>query len=325
MMHCMMMMMSHLLSVMLSMILAAPVRWISVIKDKVVARLASPDLRHFALGHRYLPVVRMILMAWYGQLGRAIVVKLSRGVVRLHSHVVRFLVVLRRVFQRYIVLVQIDRERDTMMSRQHFHVRADRRHRGGWIQLHQGCLQLQGIHVSQSSLAIFQTTEKPRKNRRIDRSRADNPTRRLSWSFSWLTYRPDIGWRWSDENASSSIWSNRRRVSQPLSFTWSFFKRTATPAIVPSSLLFTWIFRETGRNHKTATWPLNSLPSYIESSHKYARAYFYASGTPFDSLATRSTRLRRNSTNKSNRFACFSDFHLITRLSVHSRSSRSTD
>lgn len=129
MMHCMMM--SLLLSVMFSMMLAAPVRRVSVIKDKVEARLASLDLRH-------------------GHLGRA-TVQLSRYVVRLHGrHRVWFLVVLRRVFQRYIVLVQIDRERDTMMRWQHFHVWADRRHRGGWIQLHQGCLQFQGIHVAWS-------------------------------------------------------------------------------------------------------------------------------------------------------------------------------
>lgn len=151
MMHSMMMMMSLLLSVMLGMMLAAPVRWISVIKDEVEARLASPDLGHLALGHLYLPVVRMILMAWHRQLGRAIVVHLSSRVPGRHSrgdHVARpFLVVLGRVLQRQIVLVQIDRERDTMTGGQHFHVRADRCHRGRWIQLDQGRLQFQSIHV----------------------------------------------------------------------------------------------------------------------------------------------------------------------------------
>ena len=142
MMHCMMMMMSLLLSVMLSMMLAAPVRRVSVIKDKVVARLASPDLRHLALGHFYLPVVGVVR---HGHLGRAVVVQLpGGGVARLLP-----LVVLRGVLQRQVVLVEVDGERDTMMMwrRQHFHVGADRRDRGGRVQLDQGCLQFQGVHV----------------------------------------------------------------------------------------------------------------------------------------------------------------------------------
>lgn len=96
-------------------------------------------------------------MAWNRQLGRAIVVHLSSRVpgrrhrTRGGDHVARrhpfLFVVLARVLQRQIVLVQIDRERDTMAGGQHFHVRADRCHRGSWIQLDQGRLQFQGIHV----------------------------------------------------------------------------------------------------------------------------------------------------------------------------------
>lgn len=169
MMHSMMMMMSLLLSVMLGMMLAAPVRWISVIKDEVEARLASPDLGHLALGHLYLPVVRR-QMAWHRQLGRAIVVHLSCRVVPAR----RFLVVLRRVLQREIVLVQIDRERDTMTGGQHFHVRADRCHRGRWIQLHQGRLQFQGIHrvviTSLKLVNLFETIFFSNARVRIDPS-----------------------------------------------------------------------------------------------------------------------------------------------------------
>jgi len=142
----MMMMMSLLLGVMLGMMLAAPVRRISMVDhvDAVAGRLASPDLGDAALGaSRLLAALMMILMA--RQAGRTVARRLSRR--RLGC----WLFVARRLLQGQLALVvDVDGEGDAMMRHQ-LHSGADRRHRGGRIEFHQGGLQLQGVHPRESA------------------------------------------------------------------------------------------------------------------------------------------------------------------------------
>ena len=151
--------MSLLLRVMLSVLLAASVRRVGVIKDKVEERLASPDLRHVVLGQPYLLGVLMVLMALAvlvagrRQVHRGLgVLQLARGARLRGGNVVARLLVVRRgrVLQGQVALVDVDGEGDAMTGRHDLHARADRRDRGGRVQLHQSRLQLQGVHGARS-------------------------------------------------------------------------------------------------------------------------------------------------------------------------------
>jgi len=133
--HSVMMMVSLLLGVMLGMMLAASVRRISVVNhvDAVARWLASPDLDNAALGDTHL--LAAALMMTRRQTSRTIPRCLSR---RRRCRLGRrlFVIVPRWIFQSHIsLIVNIYGERDAMMRHQ-LHSGADRRHRGGWIELH---------------------------------------------------------------------------------------------------------------------------------------------------------------------------------------------
>lgn len=145
----MMMMMPFLLGVVLGVVFAAPVRRISVIDhvDAVTGRLASPDFGDAALGAapRLLTAAALMMILMTRQTGRAVTRCLPRRRRRRLDR--RLLVARRRIFQGHIValVVDVDGEGDPMMGHQ-LHGGADRRHRGGRIEFHQGGLQLQGVH-----------------------------------------------------------------------------------------------------------------------------------------------------------------------------------
>lgn len=143
MMHSVMMMVSLLLGVMLGMMLAASVRWISVVNhvDAVARWLASPDLGNTALGDTHLlaATLMMTLMMTRRQAGRTVTRRLPR---HRHRRLGRrlLIVVPCLIFQSHITLiVDVYGEGDAMMGHQ-LDSSADRRHRGGRIELHQGGL-----------------------------------------------------------------------------------------------------------------------------------------------------------------------------------------
>lgn len=149
--HSVMMMVSLLLGVMLGVVLAASVRRVSVVNhvDAVARWLASPDLGDAALGDTHL--LAAALMVTRRQAGRAVTRRLPRHRRRRLGR--RLLVVVpRRIFQSHVItfVVDVHGECDAMMGHQ-LHGGADRRHRGGRIELHQGGLQLQSVHLQQEN------------------------------------------------------------------------------------------------------------------------------------------------------------------------------
>lgn len=143
--HSMMMMMPLLLGVMLGMMLAAPMRRISVVNhvDAVARWLASPDLDNAALGDTHLlAAALMMTLMTRCQAGRAVSWRLPRHRCRRLGQ--RLLVVVpRRIFQSHIALVvDVYGEGDAMVGWYQLYGGTDRRHRGGRVELHQGGLQL---------------------------------------------------------------------------------------------------------------------------------------------------------------------------------------
>lgn len=157
--HSVVMMMPLFLRVMLGVVLAAPVRRIGVIDhiDAEARWLASPDLDDTALGDARLLAALMILMTRRRcQAGRAIARRLPRR-HRRRVRLGRLLVVLRRILQIQAAPVDVDGEGDAVTGHQ-LHGSADRRHRGGRVQLQQGGLQLQDVYsrqrIARTSLPI---------------------------------------------------------------------------------------------------------------------------------------------------------------------------
>lgn len=168
MMHSVMMMVPLLLGVMLGVVLAAAVRRISMVNhvDAVAWWLASPDLGDAALGDTYLlttAALMMILMTRRRQTVRAVARCLPRRRRRCRLGR-RLLGVPRRIRQCYVTLVvDVHGESDPVVRHQ-LHGGADRRHRGGRVQLHQGRLQFQSIHprritAASSSFPISRRTK----------------------------------------------------------------------------------------------------------------------------------------------------------------------
>lgn len=140
--HSVMMMVSLLLGVMLGMMLAASVRWISVVNhvDAVARWLASPDLGNTALGDTHLlAATLMMTLMTRRQAGCTVTWRLPRHRHRRLSR--RLLIVVPcLIFQSHITLiVDVYSEGDAMMGHQ-LDSSANRRHRGSRIELHQGGL-----------------------------------------------------------------------------------------------------------------------------------------------------------------------------------------
>lgn len=154
--HSVMMMVSLLLGVMLGMVLAASVRRISMVNhvDAVARWLASPDLNYAALGDTHLlaaaaaATALMVTLMTRRQAGCAVTWRLPR-----HRRLDRrlFIVVPRWIFQCYVTLIiDVYGEGDAMM-RHYLYGGADRRHRSGRIELHQGGLQLESVHLRKNT------------------------------------------------------------------------------------------------------------------------------------------------------------------------------
>lgn len=145
-----------------------------------------------------------------------------------------------------------------MMRRHDLYIRADRCHRCRRVQLHQSRLQFQGIHVArQSNPALW-----PLRGRIDPGSNEGSPSpairQKIERALSSLTYRRDIGWR----RARTPV----RPFEAIASSVFSLY--LGGPPLPNSAAFFTGIFSDAERNHKKIAWPLDSLPSCSESSHK---------------------------------------------------------
>lgn len=148
----MMMMMPFLLGMMLGVMLAATMWWISMVNhvDAVAGWLASPDLDDATLGDTYLLAAALMMMT-RRQTAHTVARRFSRHRRCRFDRRLFGVVPLLRIFQSHVALVVDVHGKCHAMMRHYLHGGADGRHCRGRIELHQGSLQLEGVHLCEST------------------------------------------------------------------------------------------------------------------------------------------------------------------------------